>query len=79
MTDSRDDLSQCGCDMYDKDKKPKQRACSVPHVALVLVGVRRVTVVHIGLDDVVVVMYFCVDILFVMCCIRRCILYTPRR
>ena len=51
---------------------------------LVLVGirhVRRVTIVivHIGLEGVLVVMYFCVAILFVNCCIGRYSLYTPRR
>ena len=62
------------------------QACSdLAHVVLVLVGVRRVTVVivHIGLegvlDEVVVVIHFYVAILFVNCCIRRCSLYTPRR
>ena len=38
------------------------QACSVLHVAHVLVGVRRVTVVHIGHEDVVVVIYFCIAI-----------------
>ena len=40
------------------------QACSVLHVAHVLVGVRRVTVVmvHIGHEDVVVVIHFCVAI-----------------
>ena len=44
------------------------QACSFLHVALVvlcvvvLVGVGRVTVVHIGHEDVVVVIYFCVAI-----------------
>ena len=57
------------------------QACSdLAHVVLVLVGVRhvrRVTVVivHIGLEGVLVVMYFCVAILFVNCCIRRYSLY----
>ena len=58
------------------------QACSdLAHVVLVLVGVRRVTVVivHIGLEGVLVVMYFCVAILFVNCCIRRCSLYSVRR
>ena len=55
------------------------QACSDLLVAHV--GVRRVTVVivHIGLDEVVVVIHFCVAILSVNCCIRRCSLYTPRR
>ena len=54
------------------------QACSdLTHV--VLVGVRHVTVVHIGYEGVLVVMYFCVAILFVNCCIRRCSFYTPRR
>ena len=38
------------------------QVCSVLHVAHVLVGVRRVTVVHIGHEDVVVVINFCVAI-----------------
>ena len=42
------------------------QACSdLAHVVLVLVGVRhvrRVTVVHIGYEGVLVVMYFCVAI-----------------
>ena len=43
----KDDLSQCGCDACDKENKTSNsvQACSVLHVALVLVGVRRVTVV----------------------------------
>ena len=46
VKDSRDDLSQCGCDTCDEDKTSYNvQACSVLHVALVLVGVRRVTVV----------------------------------
>ena len=40
---------------------------------LVLVG--RITVVHIGLQDVVVVKQFCVAILFVNCRIKRYSLY----
>ena len=81
VKDSRDDLSQCGCDACDGDKTSNSvQACSDLHVALVLVGVRRVTVVivHIGLDEVVVVIYFSVAVLFVICCIRRCTLYTGR-
>ena len=52
------------------------QVCSVLHVAHV--GVRRVTVVivHIGRDEVLVVIYFCVTILVVIFCIRRCSLYT---
>ena len=38
------------------------QACSVLLVAHVLVGVRRVTVVHIGHEDVVTVIHFCVAI-----------------
>ena len=44
------------------------QACSdLAHVVLVLVGVRRVTVVivHIGLEGVLVIIHFCVAILFV--------------
>ena len=55
----KDDLSQCGCDACDKENKTSNsvQASSVLHVALVLVGVRRVTVVivHIGHEEVVVV------------------------
>ena len=58
-------MSQCGCHISEKDKTSNSvQACSVLHVALVLVGVRRVTVVivHIGHEDVVVVKLFCVAI-----------------
>ena len=80
VTDSRDDLSQCGCDMSVRRTRHLNsvQACSdLAHVVLVLVGVRRVTVVivHIGHQDVVVVIYLCVANLFVNCCIRRCSLY----
>ena len=54
------------------------QACSdLAHVVLVLVGVRRVTVVHIGHEGVLVIIHFCIAILFVNCCIRRCFLYNP--
>ena len=79
VTDSRDDLSQCGCDACDEDKTSNSvQACSDLHVAHVLVGVRHVTVVivHIGLEGVLVVIHFCVAILFVICCIERRTLYT---
>ena len=85
VKDSRDDLSQCGCDVsviVKRQTSNSVQACSdLAHVVLVLVGVRRVTVVivHIGLEGVLVVIHFCVAILFVNCCIRRCSLYTPRR
>ena len=64
VKDSRDDLSQCGCDtcvMKDKTSNSVQACSDLAHVVLVLVGVRRVTVVivHIGLEGVLVVMYFC--------------------
>ena len=51
------------------------QACS-DLAGVVLVLVRRVTVVivHIGPDEVVVVIHFCVATLFVNCCIRR---YSP--
>ena len=66
--------------MCDEDKTSNSvHACSdLAHVVLVLVGVRRVTVVivHIGLEGVLVVIHFCVAILFVNCCIKRCSLYT---
>ena len=48
-------------------------------VFVVLVSVGRVTVVHIGHEDDLVVIHFCVAIFVVMFCIRRCTLYTPRR
>ena len=59
--------------------------CSLINVAhvvlcvLVLVGVGCVTVVHIGREEVLVVMQFCVAIFVVIFCIRRCTLYTPSR
>ena len=47
------------------------QACSALHVAHA--GVRRVTVVivHIGHEEVVVVIYFCVAILFVIFCYQE--------
>ena len=50
--------------------------CSLIRVAHVCV--RRVTlvIIHIGHEDVVVVIQFCVAILFVIFCIKRCSLYT---
>ena len=67
--------------MCDEDKTSNSvQACSdLAHVVLVLVGVRhvrRVTVVQIGLEGVLVVTQFCVAITFVNCCIRRCSLYS---
>ena len=65
VKDSRDDLSQCGCHtcvMKDKTSNSVQACSDLAHVVLVLVGVRRVTVAHIGLEGVLVVMYFCVAI-----------------
>ena len=59
--------------------------CSLIHVThvvlcvLVLVGVGRVTVVHIGHEEVLVVIKFCVAIFVVIFCIWRCTLYTTRR
>ena len=61
--------------MKDKTSNSVQACSDLPHVVhVVLVGVRRVTVVidHIGLEGVLVVIHFCVAILFVNCCIRRC-------
>ena len=61
------------------------QVCSVLHVAhvvlcvVMLVGVRRVTVVHIGHDDVVVVLQFFVAIFVVIFCIRKCTLYRRTR
>ena len=80
VKDSRDDLSQCGCDtcvMKDKTSNGVQACSDLAHVVLVLVGVRHVTIVivHIGYEGVLVVKHFCVAILFVICCIRRCSLY----
>ena len=75
------------CDMCDQERGTLNSAqmCSLIRVAhvvlsvLVLVGVRRVTVViiHIGHDEVVVVIHFFVAIFVVIFCIRRCTLYTP--
>ena len=78
MTDSRDDLSQCGVTRdQTRNTKDSVQVCSVLHVAHVCV--RRVTlvIVHIGLEVVLVVIHFFVAILFVICCIRRYSLYTP--
>ena len=47
-------------------------------VRVILVGVLGVTVVHIGHDEVLVVVLKSVAI-FVIFCIWRCTLYTPRR
>ena len=85
MTDSRDDLSQCGCDTCDQLRETQKTTNSVlmcsliAHVVLcvlVLVGVERVTVVHIGHENVVVVIQFSLAIFVVIFCIRRCTLYT---
>ena len=67
--------------MCDEDKASNSlQACSdLTHVVLVLVSVRRVTLVHIGHEGVLVVIHFFVAILFVIFCIRRCSLYTTRR
>ena len=49
---------------HDKRTLNSVQACLVLHVAHVLVGVRRVTVVfvHIGHEEVVVVIQFCAAI-----------------
>ena len=75
----KDDLSQCGVTRDQQRERTLNGAqvCSLIHVAhvvlcvLVLVGVRRVTVVivHIGHEDVVVVIqflrsHFCRDFLY---------------
>ena len=55
--------------------------CSLVHVVrvvivrVILVGVRGVTVVHIGHDEVLVVVFFYVAIFVVIFCIWRCTLY----
>ena len=67
------------CVMKDKTSNSVQACSDLAHVVLVLVGVRRVTVVHIGREGVLVVIHFFVAILFVIFCIRRYSLYTPRR
>ena len=73
VKDSRD-FSQCGCDtcvMKNNTSNSVQACSDLAHVVLLLVGVRhvrRVTVVHIGLEGVLVVIHFCVATL-----------YTPRR
>ena len=69
------------CD-EDKTSNSVQASSDLAHVVLVLVGVRhvrRVTVVHIGLEGVLVVFHFCVAIFVEIFCIRRCSLYTSRR
>ena len=80
-------LSQCGCDV-SVTKTRHLTACRRAQTSrmlclclLVYVMYFRVTVVivHIGLEGVLVVMYFCVAILFVNCCIRRYSLYRLRR
>ena len=48
-------------------------------VRVILVGVRCVTVVHIGHDEVLVVVLKYVAIFVVIFCIWRCTLYTPRQ
>ena len=68
MTDSRD-LEPMWSVMNDQTRNTKKvQVCSILYV-----GVRHVTlvIVHIGLESVIVVMYFCVAILFVNCCIKR--------
>ena len=79
MTDSRD-LEPMWSVMNDQTRNTKDsvQVCSILHVAHV--GVRRVTlvIVHIGHQDVVVVVDFFVAILFVNCCIRRHSLYRTR-
>ena len=52
------------------------QVCSVLHVAHVVVRRVTVVIVHIGHEDVVVVIHFCVAISVVIFCIRRCSLYT---
>ena len=48
-------------------------------VRVILVGVRGVTVVHIGHDEVLVVVLKYVAIFVVIFCNWRCTLYTSRR
>ena len=48
-------------------------------VRVILVGVLCVTVVHIGHDEVLVVISFYVAKFVVIFCNWRCTLYTPRR
>ena len=62
VKDSRDDLSQCGCDtcvMKTRHLTACRRAQTSRMFFLELVVVRRVTlvIVHIGLESVLVVMY----------------------
>ena len=74
----KDDLSQCGVTRVTKTKTLNSvQACSVLHVAHV--GVRRVTVVivHIGHEDVVVVIHFCAAIFVVIFCIKRILFTLP--
>ena len=48
-------------------------------VRVILVGEGGVTVVHIGHDEVLVVVLKSAAIFVVIFCIGRCTLYTPRR
>ena len=62
-----------------RDNLNSVQACS--NLLVAHVSVRRVTlvIVHIGHQDVVVVVDFFVAILFVNCCIKRYSLCTSRR
>ena len=83
VKDSRD-LSQCGCDtcvMKTRHLTACRRAQTSRMLCLcLLVYVMYVVsqLSHIGLESVLVVIHFCVAILFVNCCIRRCSLYRLR-
>ena len=48
-------------------------------VRVIVDGVLGVTVVLIGHDEVLVIVVIYVAILFLICGIKRCTLYTPRR
>ena len=53
----------------DKASNSVQACSDLAHVVFVLVSVRRVILVHIGHEGVLVVMHFCVVILVVLLCI----------
>ena len=79
MTDSRD-LSQVECDVSVTKKTKHLTACRRAQTSrmlcLCLYVVSLLSLSTLVLKVVLVVEHFCVAILFVNCCIRRCSLYT---
>ena len=80
-------LSQCGVTHHHQTRKTTNGAllCSLVLIARVVIvrvivdGVLGVTVVHIGHDEVLVIVVIFVAIFVVIFCIWRCTLYTLRR